>query len=457
MAYSFGGGVRPELGRTDYSGYLQGALTGAQGVAAGGAAMGKGIEKLIAGAAEGVNKYMDRKETKELLETSRPRFIEAINSNPYLKAAFGNIDTKDPKAVDAAIKGFGAGDMKQGLLTGNKMIAEFGAQQAQRDEAMQNTTANNSIIRDAIKSTTPINRDELFGRLLDVPGNTAEMADNATNFVIRRVDQLKDDKIRKETELLAAQAAKVEKETNLVGKPPPMSEYEAGKLKLSNEQLELARDQFNEGKEISKYQKEQLRIADSQNDIARARLAQGEKISPTEQAQLDIANRRLNFDIDAVQAIRQDKTAKKEEIFQKEAKVAVGTIADMERIRERIALSLGMLANDAGGAEANLTRFMPWSAAGQLDAIYSEIVGNIAIGTIMQMKRDSENGSTGFGQLNEKEFDSIISSRGRLRSQDSPAVQILNLKAQDAFYERTIQTLKNAYGNKPPEGFTEIP
>ena len=158
-----------------------------------------------------------------------------------------------------------------------------------------------------------------------------------------------------------------------------------------------------------------------------------------------------------MQAIRQDKTAKKEEIFQKEAKVAVGTIADMERIRERIALSLGLLANGAGGVEANLTRFMPWSAAGQLDAIYSEIVGNIAIGTIMQMKRDSENGSTGFGQLNEKEFDSIISSRGRLRSQDSPAVQILNLKAQDAFYERTIQTLKNAYGNKPPEGFTEIP
>jgi hypothetical protein len=33
MAYSFGGGVRPELGKTDYSGYLQGALTGAQGVA----------------------------------------------------------------------------------------------------------------------------------------------------------------------------------------------------------------------------------------------------------------------------------------------------------------------------------------------------------------------------------------------------------------------------------------
>jgi hypothetical protein len=457
MAYSFGGGVRPELGKTDYSGYLQGALTGAQGVAAGGAAMGKGIEKLIAGAAEGVNKYMDRKETKELLETSRPRFIEAINSNPYLKAAFGNIDTKDPKAVDAAIKGFGAGDMKQGLLTGNKMIAEFGAQQAQRDEAMQNTTANNSIIRDAITSTTPINRDELFGRLLGVPGNTAEMADNATNFVIRRVDQLKDDKMRKDIDLAAAKIAKLNAETNLVGKPPPISEYEAGKLKLSNEQLELARDQFNDGKEISKYQKEQLRIADSQNDIARARLAQGEKISPTEQAQLDIANRRLNFDIDAVQAIRQDKTAKKEEIFQKEAKVAVGTIADMERLIQRIDLAQGMLANNAGGAEASMSRFLPWSAAAQLDAVYSEIIGNIVIDTLMQMKRDSPDGSTGFGQFNEKEFDSVVSSRGRLRSQDRPAIQLLNLQAQRKFYERSIKTLKDAYENKPPEGFTLIP
>jgi hypothetical protein len=47
MAYSFGGGVRPELGKTDYSGYLQGALTGAQGVAAGGAAIGQRLAQKL--------------------------------------------------------------------------------------------------------------------------------------------------------------------------------------------------------------------------------------------------------------------------------------------------------------------------------------------------------------------------------------------------------------------------
>jgi hypothetical protein len=117
----------------------------------------------------------------------------------------------------------------------------------------------------------------------------------------------------------------------------------------------------------------------------------------------------------------------------------------MERLIERIDLAQGMLANDAGGAEASMSRFLPWSAAAQLDAVYSEIVGNIVIDTLMQMKRNSPNGSTGFGQFNEKEFDSVVSSRGRLRSQDRPAIQLLNLQAQRKFYERSIKTLKDAY------------
>jgi hypothetical protein len=75
MAYSFGGGVRPELGRTDYSGYLQGALTGAQGVAAGGSAIGRGIANLGAGIGEGLNKYSElKKQDKELSASNKAHF-----------------------------------------------------------------------------------------------------------------------------------------------------------------------------------------------------------------------------------------------------------------------------------------------------------------------------------------------------------------------------------------------
>ena len=87
MAYSFGGGVRPELGRTDYSGYLQGALTGAQGVAAGGAAIGQGIANLGAGIGEGIKKYQQNKflqaeimggveENIDFLTKNNPNFIK---------------------------------------------------------------------------------------------------------------------------------------------------------------------------------------------------------------------------------------------------------------------------------------------------------------------------------------------------------------------------------------------
>jgi hypothetical protein len=61
MAYSFGAGVRPELGKTDYSGYLQGALTGAQGVAAGGAAIGQGIQNALSSIGQGIKKYQKNK------------------------------------------------------------------------------------------------------------------------------------------------------------------------------------------------------------------------------------------------------------------------------------------------------------------------------------------------------------------------------------------------------------
>ena len=70
MAYSFGGGVRPELGKTDYSGYLQGALTGAQGVAAGGAAIGQGIANLGATIGGAIKEYNAKKEQKALDEAA---------------------------------------------------------------------------------------------------------------------------------------------------------------------------------------------------------------------------------------------------------------------------------------------------------------------------------------------------------------------------------------------------
>jgi hypothetical protein len=87
MAYSFGGGVQAQLGATDYSSYLRGSLQGAEGVAAGGAAMGKGIANLGAGIGEGIKKYQQNKvlqaeimggveENIDFLTKNNPNFIK---------------------------------------------------------------------------------------------------------------------------------------------------------------------------------------------------------------------------------------------------------------------------------------------------------------------------------------------------------------------------------------------
>jgi hypothetical protein len=61
MAFGFGNTVNPQLGATNYSGFLQGALSGAQMRAQGGAAIGQGIASLGQSIGSGIEKYQQNK------------------------------------------------------------------------------------------------------------------------------------------------------------------------------------------------------------------------------------------------------------------------------------------------------------------------------------------------------------------------------------------------------------
>lgn len=71
MAYGFGSGVRAELGATDYSNYLRGALTGAQMQAQGGAAIGAGVQNALdsvgQGIAQGIQSFQKRQKENSIL------------------------------------------------------------------------------------------------------------------------------------------------------------------------------------------------------------------------------------------------------------------------------------------------------------------------------------------------------------------------------------------------------
>jgi hypothetical protein len=124
MAYGFGNTVNPQLGATNYSGFLQGALSGAQMQAQGGAAIAQGLQSALAGAGVGVRKYLENKETKALFDSSLPNITKTIQENQFLRERLGITDPADPNQLKAGLKGLGEGNLRNGLNVFLKLSAE---------------------------------------------------------------------------------------------------------------------------------------------------------------------------------------------------------------------------------------------------------------------------------------------------------------------------------------------
>ncbi len=103
MAYGFGSGVQAELGATDYSNYLRGALAGAQMQAQGGAAIGAGVQNALAGIGVGVQKFMKNKQEKIALQEATD-IITPLLSNPATRSQFGIPDSATDEDVAAIVK-----------------------------------------------------------------------------------------------------------------------------------------------------------------------------------------------------------------------------------------------------------------------------------------------------------------------------------------------------------------
>jgi hypothetical protein len=106
MAYGFGNTVNPQLGATNYSGFLQGALSGAQMQAQGGAAIGQGLAQGIASGVEGIQKYKEKKEKKAQEDAAITSLQNIAKTNPTIAKSLG-FDPNDTGAAKAFITGVG--------------------------------------------------------------------------------------------------------------------------------------------------------------------------------------------------------------------------------------------------------------------------------------------------------------------------------------------------------------
>jgi hypothetical protein len=130
MAFGFGNTVNPQLGATDYSGYLQGALSGAQMQAQGGAAIGQGISQGVQAFTQGIERYQKKKEEKELREKAIDVAADTIKRAPDL---FPRLDPNNREMLGAGVDTLGA----EAFLRMEQMMTKLQEDQAANAYAAQ--------------------------------------------------------------------------------------------------------------------------------------------------------------------------------------------------------------------------------------------------------------------------------------------------------------------------------
>lgn len=130
----FGGGVRPELGRTDYGAVGQGSALAAQMAGRGSELMAQGLAGALAGAGQAVRNYQEKKELKEFKNKAVSNIAKFAQENPELvkELGFGPDIAGDPKAVEVFVKGLSPkGDFREGMAIVSPMMAQAIQQQEQ--------------------------------------------------------------------------------------------------------------------------------------------------------------------------------------------------------------------------------------------------------------------------------------------------------------------------------------
>jgi hypothetical protein len=132
MALAFGGGVRPELGRTDYTPFLQGSVAGAQMQAKGAEHIGAALANLGQTAAQAIGQYQERKQEKELFNNFSERLGKILEENPAFGQQIGITDPSDKGAIKAAVKALGGGKIPEGVQAAEMLVQGAMGQQQQQ-------------------------------------------------------------------------------------------------------------------------------------------------------------------------------------------------------------------------------------------------------------------------------------------------------------------------------------
>jgi hypothetical protein len=399
-----GTGIRPELGRIDYTPFLQGSLAGSQ-------AIGRGLAGLTEGIGQGVESYFKNKEADRLLDSSvnnifasaqqRKSVSDYINSRVPESAT----ETEKKDAIRQALVNMAGGDRRSAAAIGYKTIEQLNAQ----DAAQKRQTEIAKSIQGAFESGVDplpiaINAGLPIDQAVDI-SNTFANRQNMT-AAQRKAEadaarQAEND--RRRAELDEANRLKTEAETRLLNRKLGMQED--------------TRPAPPAGFEYESPQSTNLRPIPG----GPAAIAAQERMAKAQEKEAEMAT-----------------AEKKAKMAEEQAKTYIfNTLDNISRARSLIE------NRGAGGAyEGAVPRVMNMLGRPetmQLIATYKQIASNVLLDQIYRLKEVSPTGATGLGATSNIEINRLSERLGELNPElpASAQIQILN------DIERSLKNLSN--------------
>lgn len=150
MALAFGGGVRPELGRTDYSAIARGSEIAAQLSAQGSQMVGQGLAKALEGAGKAIANYQERKETNKIFDSVVDDMIKAdTDSGGALARQLKISDPTDKNLWSVGLQSLGP-DKRTSALMGRQLLQQFSGQEQMAEAFAPEVTRNPSVVGNQI-------------------------------------------------------------------------------------------------------------------------------------------------------------------------------------------------------------------------------------------------------------------------------------------------------------------
>lgn len=114
---TFGQGINPALGRTDYTPFLQGSVAGAEMGARGAESIGRGLAMLGQQVGSAIQAYNQKQEQKKMEETATSAVASFIKAYPQLGSQLGITNVEDKGVLKTVVKSMGGAGPTLSMLS----------------------------------------------------------------------------------------------------------------------------------------------------------------------------------------------------------------------------------------------------------------------------------------------------------------------------------------------------